>query len=311
MVPNDVPPWPVVQQQTQRWIKAGCFERLAHDLREVLRVAAGREAQPTAVILASRTVQSDAQQRGAGRFTTARRCSRRGHLGACAGAAGDSRQRAGPGTSRRPRGGGSGGDRRKRPIGLRRSGLHRPDGGPSGRRPRAQARGHQTLPGQARLRPPAQTLARRTILRLGGSLPPPRPRLRMPRLFPRWSPRARLRLPQAPQLPRRKFTTASSGNPTVGRRELAVRATAGCYCHSPLVSPVAICAPSIDGAHASQLPWRDLTITSRGKAGGSSYTRLIDFYSRFGSAAEGSSLIIKWTSITTHSWRRRVAGRKN
>ena len=55
MVPNDVPPWPVVQQQTQRWIKAGCFERLAHDLREVLRVAAGREAQPTAVILASRT----------------------------------------------------------------------------------------------------------------------------------------------------------------------------------------------------------------------------------------------------------------
>ena len=55
MVPNDVPPWPVVQQQTQRWIKAGCFERLAHDLREVLRVAVGREAQPTAVILASRT----------------------------------------------------------------------------------------------------------------------------------------------------------------------------------------------------------------------------------------------------------------
>ena len=159
--------------------------------------------------------------------------------------------------------------------------LHRPDGGPSGCRPRAQARGHQTLPGQARLRPPAQTLARRTILRLGGSL----------RLFPRWSPRARLRLPQAPQLPRRKFTTASSGNPTVGRRELAVRATAGCYCQSPLVSPVSIGAPSIDGAHASQLPWRDLTITSRGKAGGSSYTRLIDFYSRFGSAAEGSSLI--------------------
>ena len=58
MLPNDVPSWPVVQQQTQRWIKAGCFERLAHDLREVLRVAAGREAQPTAVILASRTVQS-------------------------------------------------------------------------------------------------------------------------------------------------------------------------------------------------------------------------------------------------------------
>ena len=58
MLPNDLPPWPVVHQQTQRWIKAGRFEMMTHDLREVLRVAAGREAQPTAAILDSRTVQS-------------------------------------------------------------------------------------------------------------------------------------------------------------------------------------------------------------------------------------------------------------
>ena len=58
MLPNDLPPWPAVHQQTQRWIKAGCFEALAHDLREVLRVAAGRAAQPTAAILDSRTLQS-------------------------------------------------------------------------------------------------------------------------------------------------------------------------------------------------------------------------------------------------------------
>ncbi len=58
MLPNDLPPWPVVHQQTQRWIKAERFELMAHDLREVLRVAAGREAQPTAAILDSRTVQS-------------------------------------------------------------------------------------------------------------------------------------------------------------------------------------------------------------------------------------------------------------
>ena len=58
MLPNDLPPWPAVHQQTQRWIKAGCFEALAHDLREVLRVAAGRAEQPTAVIVDSRTVQS-------------------------------------------------------------------------------------------------------------------------------------------------------------------------------------------------------------------------------------------------------------
>lgn len=58
MLPNDLPPWPAVHQQTQRWIKAGGFEALAHDLREVLRVAAGRAEQPTAVIGDSRTVQS-------------------------------------------------------------------------------------------------------------------------------------------------------------------------------------------------------------------------------------------------------------
>lgn len=58
MLPNDLPPWAAVHQQTQRWLKAGCFEALAHDLREVLRVAAGREAQPTAAILDSRTLQS-------------------------------------------------------------------------------------------------------------------------------------------------------------------------------------------------------------------------------------------------------------
>lgn len=58
MLPNDLPPWPVVHQQTQRWIEAKRFEIMAHDLREVLRVAAGREAKPTAAILDSRTVQS-------------------------------------------------------------------------------------------------------------------------------------------------------------------------------------------------------------------------------------------------------------
>ena len=58
MLPNDLPPWAAVHQQTQRWIKAGCFEAMAHDLREVLRIAAKREAQPTAAILDSRTLQS-------------------------------------------------------------------------------------------------------------------------------------------------------------------------------------------------------------------------------------------------------------
>jgi transposase len=58
MLPNDLPPWKVVYQQTQRWIKAGCFEAMAHDLRAILRVALERKADPSAVILDSRTVQS-------------------------------------------------------------------------------------------------------------------------------------------------------------------------------------------------------------------------------------------------------------
>ena len=58
MMPNDLPPWQVVYDQTQRWLKAGVFEAMVHDLRAVLRLAAGRAEEPSAVILDSRTVQS-------------------------------------------------------------------------------------------------------------------------------------------------------------------------------------------------------------------------------------------------------------
>jgi transposase len=58
MMPHDLPPWHLVYQQTQRWIKAGCFEAMAHDLRAILRLALERKADPSAVILDSRTIQS-------------------------------------------------------------------------------------------------------------------------------------------------------------------------------------------------------------------------------------------------------------
>ena len=45
-------------QQAQRWLAAGCFDALADDLRAVLRLAAGRQAQPSAAILDSRTLRS-------------------------------------------------------------------------------------------------------------------------------------------------------------------------------------------------------------------------------------------------------------
>ena len=58
MLPYDFPRWEAVYQQTQRWLRAGCFEAIAHDLRLLLRLAAGRNGQPSAVILDARTVQS-------------------------------------------------------------------------------------------------------------------------------------------------------------------------------------------------------------------------------------------------------------
>lgn len=58
MMPNDLPPWHTVYQQTQRWINAGVFEAIAHDLRMLLREIAERAPHPTAAIFDSRTLQS-------------------------------------------------------------------------------------------------------------------------------------------------------------------------------------------------------------------------------------------------------------
>jgi len=58
MLPTNFPPWPAVYQQTQRWLAAGCFAAMVHDLRAILRWAEGRADAPTAVILDGRTVQS-------------------------------------------------------------------------------------------------------------------------------------------------------------------------------------------------------------------------------------------------------------
>lgn len=57
-LPNDLPPSGVVFQQAQRWIKAGVFEAMAHDLRAILRLAMERPEDPTAIVLDARTLQS-------------------------------------------------------------------------------------------------------------------------------------------------------------------------------------------------------------------------------------------------------------
>jgi transposase len=58
LLPQDLPPWYTVYQQSQRGLKAGVCEAIGHDRREVLRVAQGRNAQPSAAIVDSRTLQS-------------------------------------------------------------------------------------------------------------------------------------------------------------------------------------------------------------------------------------------------------------
>ncbi|MBA2244195.1 MAG: IS5 family transposase, partial [Gemmatimonadetes bacterium] len=58
LMPHDLPPWAAVYQQAQRWIRAEVFAQIVHDLREILRLAAGRHEQPSAVILDGRTLQS-------------------------------------------------------------------------------------------------------------------------------------------------------------------------------------------------------------------------------------------------------------
>ncbi len=64
MLPTNFPPWPAVYQQTRRWLEAGCFDEMVHDLRALLRWGEGRADHPTAAILDSRTLQSTPESGG-------------------------------------------------------------------------------------------------------------------------------------------------------------------------------------------------------------------------------------------------------
>lgn len=58
MLPTNFPPWEAVYQQTRRWIDAGVFAEMTHDLRELLRWTQSRDPDPSAVIFDSTTRQS-------------------------------------------------------------------------------------------------------------------------------------------------------------------------------------------------------------------------------------------------------------
>jgi transposase len=81
LLPTNFPPWQAVSQQARRWLAAGVFETMAHDLRMLLREAEDRMPQPQAVIFDSRTVQSTPESgAGAGYDGHKRRKGRKTHV---------------------------------------------------------------------------------------------------------------------------------------------------------------------------------------------------------------------------------------
>jgi transposase len=58
LIPTNFPPWKAVYDQWQRWLQAGVFESMVHDLRVVLRQAAGKQPDPSAAVFDSRTLRS-------------------------------------------------------------------------------------------------------------------------------------------------------------------------------------------------------------------------------------------------------------
>jgi transposase len=73
MLPHNLPPWHAVYEQTQRWLAAGSFEQLAHDLRVLIRLGEARAPQPSAVIIDSRTLQSTPESGGRAGYDGAKR----------------------------------------------------------------------------------------------------------------------------------------------------------------------------------------------------------------------------------------------
>ena len=130
LMPHDLPPWAAVYQQAQRWLAWGCFEQLTDDLRAVLRLAAGRKAEPSAAVLDSRTLRSTPESGERAGYDGAKRkkgsklhmaVDTLGHLLALHVTPANADDRPG----RPARQGGAGRHRQQRRVGLCRPGLHR------------------------------------------------------------------------------------------------------------------------------------------------------------------------------------------
>ncbi len=61
MLPKDFPPWQDVYAHWRRWSKAGLIEQMNERLRQMWRIKAGRDEQPTAALADSQSVKTTAQ----------------------------------------------------------------------------------------------------------------------------------------------------------------------------------------------------------------------------------------------------------
>lgn len=72
-LPHDLPPWTAVYQQARRWLQAGVFEAITHDLRAIVRFLNDRNPEPTATILDGRTLRSTPESGGRAGFDGAKK----------------------------------------------------------------------------------------------------------------------------------------------------------------------------------------------------------------------------------------------
>ena len=71
-LPHDFPPWNTVAKTFYRWVERGVWARIQDTLRRQIRVAAGREEEPSAAIIDSQSVKT-AEKGGSVASTPAKR----------------------------------------------------------------------------------------------------------------------------------------------------------------------------------------------------------------------------------------------
>ena len=60
-LPTDFPPWAAVYQQGRRWLEAGVFEAMTHDLRALMRLGEERQKTPSGIVLDARVLTSSVE----------------------------------------------------------------------------------------------------------------------------------------------------------------------------------------------------------------------------------------------------------